>query len=223
MEKNLQQIEELILQFDLARIVLAEEEEEEVTTVVSLRDITERKQAAEAIRQKTEQQEVLLSSIPAFVYFKDTESKLITANKTFAEMVNTPIDQLPGKEAYDLFPKEQAEKFHVDDRKVMESGRPMMNIEEEFTDAEGKTRWASTSKVPYFDETGEVAGMVGTTFDITERKRAEREIEERRMYLEGVLGAAPDAIVTMDATGRIVEWNPGAERLFGYLQEEVVG
>jgi len=57
----------------------------------------------------------------------------------------------------------------------------------------------------------------------TERVRAEREIEERRMYLEGVLGAAPDAIVTLDAQHRIVEWNPGAESLFGYSRPEVIG
>jgi len=49
------------------------------------------------------------------------------------------------------------------------------------------------------------------------------EIEERRLYLETVLGAAPDAIVTLDARHRIVEWNPGAERLFGYSREEVIG
>ncbi len=59
--------------------------------------------------------------------------------------------------------------------------------------------------------------------ELTERRRAEREIEERRMYLEGVLGAAPDAIVTLDAHHRIAEWNAGAERLFGYSREEVVG
>nr|MBC8446477.1 PAS domain S-box protein [Chloroflexota bacterium] len=56
-----------------------------------------------------------------------------------------------------------------------------------------------------------------------ENARLFEEIEERRLYLEGVLGAAPDAIVTLDAQHRIVEWNPGAEKLFGYSQEEVVG
>ncbi len=55
------------------------------------------------------------------------------------------------------------------------------------------------------------------------RKRAEREIEERRLYLEGVLGAAPDAIVTLDARQRIVEWNAGAEMLFGYSREQAIG
>ena len=56
-----------------------------------------------------------------------------------------------------------------------------------------------------------------------EHKWAQREVEERRMYLEAVMGAAPDAIVTLDARYRIVEWNSGAERLFGYSREEVIG
>ncbi|GAJ01938.1 unnamed protein product, partial [marine sediment metagenome] len=64
--------------------------------VIQGEDITERKKAYKELRQKTEEQEVLLSSIPAFVYYKDTESRLIAANRAFAEMVNTPVDQLAG-------------------------------------------------------------------------------------------------------------------------------
>ncbi len=56
-----------------------------------------------------------------------------------------------------------------------------------------------------------------------ENARLFEEIEERRLYLEGVLGAAPDAVVTLDAHHRVVEWNAGAERLFGYSREEVIG
>ena len=59
--------------------------------------------------------------------------------------------------------------------------------------------------------------------EIAERKRAEHENEGRRRYLEGLLAAAPDAIVTMDARHKIVEWNPGAERLFGYSAQETIG
>jgi len=76
---------------------------------------------------------------------------------------------------------------------------------------------------PIRDAEGNLAGFRGTMRDITERKRAEREIEARRLYLERVLAAAPDAIVTMDARYRIVEWNPGAEKLFGYSREEAIG
>jgi diguanylate cyclase (GGDEF)-like protein/PAS domain S-box-containing protein len=49
------------------------------------------------------------------------------------------------------------------------------------------------------------------------------DIEQRQMYLEGVLNAAPDAIITLDAHHRIVKWNKGAERLFGYSREETIG
>ncbi len=56
-----------------------------------------------------------------------------------------------------------------------------------------------------------------------ENARLFEDIGQRQMYLEGVLNAAPDAIVTLDARHRIVEWNPGAERLFGYSWEEAIG
>ena len=148
------------------------------------RDITERKKAEDALKQKIEEQKVLLSSISAFVYFKDTKLKLVTANKAFADMVGIPQDQLVGKTANDLFPKKQADAFNEDDKKVIESGSPMFNIEEQFTDAEGKTRWASTSKVPYFDEDGNVIGMVGITIDITDHKRADEELKKARNELE---------------------------------------
>jgi PAS domain S-box-containing protein len=56
-----------------------------------------------------------------------------------------------------------------------------------------------------------------------EVRESKDRYKERQMYLEAVLGAAPDAIVTLDAHHRIVEWSPGAERLFGYSQQEVMG
>jgi PAS domain S-box-containing protein len=66
--------------------------------------------------------------------------------------------------------------------------------------------------------------------EINERKQAEEALREsearakqRQVYLERVLAAAPDAIVTMDPAHQIIEWNPGAERLFGYSREEAIG
>jgi two-component system, cell cycle sensor histidine kinase and response regulator CckA len=59
--------------------------------------------------------------------------------------------------------------------------------------------------------------------EIRQRERVEREMTERRVYLESVLAAAPDAIVTLDADHNVLEWNPGAERLFGYSRSQAVG
>lgn len=59
--------------------------------------------------------------------------------------------------------------------------------------------------------------------DITESKRMSEALRERRLYLESVIDSTPDAIVTTDNKHRVIEWNPGAERLFGYSRDEVIG
>jgi PAS domain S-box-containing protein len=56
-----------------------------------------------------------------------------------------------------------------------------------------------------------------------ERKRSEGEIKKRQKYLEAVLHEAPDAIITLNGSHHILEWNPGAEQIFGYTREEAVG
>jgi len=56
-----------------------------------------------------------------------------------------------------------------------------------------------------------------------ESKRLEQQSKERHLYLERLLACTPDAIVTLDAQQRVLEWNLGAEKLFGYRQEEVIG
>jgi PAS domain S-box-containing protein len=72
-------------------------------------------------------------------------------------------------------------------------------------------------------ERGQVTGVLSAFTDISERVKAERAVEERRRYLEAVLTSVPDAIVTLDKQHRVVEWNPGAEVLFGYSPEETIG
>jgi PAS domain S-box-containing protein len=79
-------------------------------------------------------------------------------------------------------------------------------------------------------ETGELSGIVEFVRDISRREEADRKLrelrrrsEERRLYLEAILSAAPDAVLTLDRDHLVREWNPGAERLFGFSAEEARG
>jgi len=65
--------------------------------------------------------------------------------------------------------------------------------------------------------------VIISMIDITPRVKLERELTAREEYLRGVLESAPDAILTIDENHRVMNWNPGAERMFGYTPEEVVG
>jgi PAS domain S-box-containing protein len=148
-----------------------------ISKLTIFRDITKRKRAEMALRQKSEEQKALLSTIPALVYFKDRNDTYIAANKAFADMTGTTIDEIAGKTDYDFFTRAEADFFRRCDQEVMESGEPMYNIEEPVTGADGKKMWVSTSKTPFFDSDGSVIGMVGITQDISEQKRAEEERE----------------------------------------------
>jgi len=58
---------------------------------------------------------------------------------------------------------------------------------------------------------------------IAVREAAEKELEKRRQYLESIFTNAPNAIITVDTKSRVTEWNPGAERIFGWRRDEALG
>jgi len=88
---------------------------------------------------------------------------------------------------------------------------------------DGTPLWCSVTAVVVYDEEGKAAYYDGVIEDITKRRQMEEEIEKRKCYLESVLHYTPDAIVTFDAYQKIIEWNPGAEQIFGFTPDEVLG
>jgi PAS domain S-box-containing protein len=76
---------------------------------------------------------------------------------------------------------------------------------------------------PLRDEAGHITHHVAVLRDLTDRIRAEQALEESRRTHEAVLAAALDCFVSIDETGRIIAFNPAAERTFGYTQAEAIG
>ena len=94
-------------------------------------------------------------------------------------------DDLLGKTDFDFHPPEMAEQYYADEQAIFRSGQPLINREEpvihENTD---KTDWLLSTKVPFRDSLGNIAGLVGINRDITERKQAEEELRHHRDHLE---------------------------------------
>ena len=147
------------------------------------RDITERKQAEENMKNAKDELQMILDSVPAIIFYKDKEGRIIRANKTLADSWKMPIKDIIGKTADELFPKEQAEKINKDDREVIISGKPKRDIIQPYTTPDG-IRWAITDKIPHKDKEGKVIGVIGLAKDITERKKAEEELQESKKKLE---------------------------------------
>nr|QNO46546.1 hypothetical protein HPDFPBIK_00005 [Methanosarcinales archaeon ANME-2c ERB4] len=170
-----------------------------------------------------EEQKVLLSTIPAFVYFKDRNSNYIAANKAFADKTGTSVDEIAGKTDYDFFPKAQADAHMAYDHEVMESGEPKYDIEELVTEADGAFVWTSTSKTPFFGSGGEVIGMVGMTLDITERKKAEDRIKsalkEKEVMLREIHHRVKNNLQVVSSLLNMQARNATDEKTKGILSE----
>lgn len=114
------------------------------------------------------------------------------------------------------------EQGYKSTERAIQTGERQPPFELELRKKNGKNIWVKVHETPLVED-GETAAIIGSLTDITQRKMATQQKEKRRMYLESILNAAPDAIVTLDADHHVVEWNPGATELFGYTADEAVG
>jgi PAS domain S-box-containing protein len=159
-------------------------------------DITERKRAEDALRASQKMIEEIINAIPVRVFWKDRNLVYLGCNSVFARDAGfTDPKEVIGKDDFQMGWREQAELYRADDRQVIESGCSKLLIEEPQTTSEGKTITLLTSKIPLRNSRGEIGGVIGTYYDITDRKRA----EEEKVKLEGQLQQA----MKMEAVGRL--------------------
>ncbi|MGA9407744.1 MAG: PAS domain S-box protein, partial [Bacteroidota bacterium] len=90
------------------------------------------------------------------------------------------------------------------DRSVIETGKPVLNREEYFIDAEGKRRWLLTSKLPLKDQRGKITGIIGIGHDITERKNAEEALRHEKGLMDALMDSVPDSIYFKDRQCRLI-------------------
>ena len=163
------------------------------------RTATGRKIAEEELRRQQALLQYIIDFLPHFIFWKDREARLLGGNKIFlteALGVNS-VEEMIGKTDYDYFPKEQADYFRKCDFAVMESGEPMLDIEEAQSQSGKGERTLLTCKVPLRDENGAIIGLLGSYADITERKRTERELEEAKKAAEAATEAKSEFLATI--------------------------
>lgn len=117
--------------------------------------------------------DLLLNHIPGISFFaKNSQFELIAANSRFWERLSVQSEaDLIGKTDFELFPRRLAENFRRDDIRVMESGKPKLDILELFFDTQGLPDWFLTHKFPVFDHAGNVIGVMGTVRSLTRTER----------------------------------------------------
>ncbi len=119
----------------------------------------------------------MIEALPDAVFFKDVLGRHLFVNKACEELTGLTNEKVLGKPHEQLLQPDLAEHCARTDEEAI-TLRKAVRFEEAMTDAEGKKIVLETVKVPFLDDRGDVAGLVGISRDITDRKRAEKALRE---------------------------------------------
>lgn len=163
-------------------------------------DITDRKQAEKELIASENKYRTLVENLSQKIFFKDRNSIYVSCNENYARDLKIKPEEIIGRTDYEFFQKDLAEKYRADDIRVMESGRTE-ELEDKYIQ-DGYEMFVQTVKTPVKDEKGNIKGILGIFWDITERKRAEEEVRQSlaklRKAMGGIIKASARMVETRD-------------------------
>ena len=192
--------------------------------VAVVRDITERQKLAKDLRESEKRFRQLTQAIEQVFWMTD-------ASKTEMLYISPGYERIWGRTCQALYdsPGIWLDAIHPGDHpRIVEaiSSKPIItkyDLEYRIIRPDGSERWIRDRAFPIRDAAGKVHRIAGIAEDITERKHAKMAFVESKQRLEGIVGSAMDAIISVNADQRIVLWNAAAEKIFRCAASEAIG
>ena len=188
-------------------------------TALTVHDVTALRGRLEVLDRELQPHRALLNSLPGFVYARDRDGRFVLANmKVAASLGEKRPEDLIGKFDSDYQPEETALWNIAAEQEVMRTGRGVIEREVAVTDQNGAQTWLLETRLPWSDKDGDVAGVVGFTCDITERKGLEDQLGLMQFSIEH----AGEAVYWLAPDLRLVYVNSAACHMLGYSREELL-
>lgn len=182
-----------------------------------IRDVTERKLAERALAESEKQYRTLVTSLQEGVGMTDAEDRLVYVNPAYCEMLGYSKEELVGQKLSVLIPTEEHPR--VDAETELRKRGQKSRYELVMLRRDGERRDIRVSVVPWTDEGGAYLGTIGAMMDVTDARRAHKELQEKTDFLEAVLDTASDGVFVMDSQGNYVLMNNAAAELIGEPSE----
>ena len=195
-----------------------------IETKIRLREVL---RAREELFHELERSEAsmrgLLQVMPSPVWIKDVNGVYLSCNGELERFFNIPGKEIIGRTDYDITSREDAALFEATDRKVVANGE-RIHFEHWVTYASDQRRaFMSIIKLPIRDATGKITGILGIAHDMTEKKRAEDQLNGLMAYKDAILANAPIGLSVFSIDRICLEANPSFCEIFDYTATELVG
>jgi PAS domain S-box-containing protein len=165
----------------------------------------------------------VIDALPIPIFYRDLTGVYRACNMAQEKLIGLPKSQIIGKTVFDIQPFEIAEIYAKRDQELLDSPGDQ-SYEAKFRDAAGTLRDVVFNKAVIRNELNEITGIVGSIFDITERKKAERKLEKAReatVIASAMMQKIRAGIIIVDSDFKVIDSNEGFARLFGPEMEEL--
>lgn len=184
-------------------------------------DVHEQRALAQALEQQKAFLDALINGLPQGIYVKDAAGRWVVANDAFCRLTGLERDAVIGRTNRDIYPPEEAAMLDRQDARAFATGR-IESFDHASLRAGAAAEWLLKSKVAVHMPDGSQY-LVGAAFDVTEWKRASRQVELTRQFLDAIVDALPYAVFVKDDQCRFNRVNADAARILGRAPAECVG
>ncbi len=192
--------------------------------LTELEDLLAQDEKPEAHRQETLLSENLnhhdisvedgLKQLTDFFFYKDRSGKYLYANQTYCKYLGTTTKEIIGKTDFDFVPKESAQKYWLEDQRIL-TGNDRFVVNTEKFQFEDQWLLVSYRKVPIIDDNGIIIGLFGIGLEISEFIRLKEELKRKRSLIRTIIDIIPDQIFARDRDCRFILNNISDAKMMG--------
>jgi PAS domain S-box-containing protein len=203
-------------------VVLRDAEGKVLKFVGTTTDIDEQKRAEEGLRASEANLRQTVDGIPGLVCTLNSAGQIEHASRPLLDFFGMMVEELNSWGTNGAVHPDDLQRVTRELTHSLKTGTPY-DSELRYRRADGLYRWSQTRILPLRDAEDRITRWYGLITDIDDRKRVEEELRRSEARKTAILDSALDCVVTIDHEGCITEFNPAAERTFGYRRNDVMG
>ncbi|MCL4396675.1 MAG: PAS domain S-box protein, partial [Chloroflexi bacterium] len=190
--------------------------------IATFRDVSETRRTQETLQRTRDWSAAVVDTIGSLVVVLDRNGRIVSFNRECEKLTGYSFEEVRNRVFWEIFlvPEERDAVIAVFNE--LRSGSFPNKYENFWVTRDGSRRLIDWSNTALVDDHGAVEYIIATGIDVTERRRAEEELREASETLRIILQASPLAVWAIDTEGIVKFWNPAAERLYGWTEQEVL-
>ncbi len=190
----------------------------------SFQDINDQVTAEIKTRENERLLRTLIDNLPLNVFIKDLESRKVLVNKSEIDFCGVKDEsEIIGKNDFEFYDFKTASSFRKDDLEVMKLQKPVLNKEDISIKNDGTVTTFLTSKIPLLNENNEVEGLIGMSIDISEKRKAQKDLEEKERNFRSIFNSSYQFTGILSVDGTFIEINDTALDFADLKTDDIIG